>query len=126
MKRTLLIIVGCISLIIGGIGAVVPLLPTFPFLMLSAYCFAKSSKKLDEWFKNTKLYKDNLESYVNGKGMSKKAKKRIMISVTLVMALGFVMMNKVFYAQMVLLAVWIFHIIYFIFGIKTISEGELS
>ena len=55
LKKILYIILGCIGLAIGAVGAVVPMLPAFPFLMLAAFCFARSSEKLNNWFMNTKL-----------------------------------------------------------------------
>lgn len=70
IRKVLYIAVGCIGVGIGAVGAVLPLLPAFPFLLLAAFCFAKSSEKLHRWFTGTKLYKNNLESYVNGKGMT--------------------------------------------------------
>lgn len=120
--KLLLITIGCISLIVGGVGAVMPLLPAFPFLLLSAYCFAKSSKRLHNWFVGTKLYKNNLDSYVKGKGMTIKTKLRIMIIVTLTMGFGFIMMSRVPIGRIVLCMVWVFHLIYFIFGIKTLQN----
>ena len=60
MKKVLYIILGCIGVGLGAVGAVVPMLPAFPFLMLATFCFARSSEKLDRWFKGTKLYQDNL------------------------------------------------------------------
>ena len=121
MKKILLIILGCIGLGLGAVGAVVPMLPAFPFLMLAAVCFAKSSEKLDRWFKNTKLYKNNLETYVKGQGMTKKTKIKVMITVTVLMSIGFVMMfSKAIYVPCIILGcVWLFHIIYFAFGVKT-------
>ena len=124
MKKILYIILGCIGLAIGAVGAVVPMLPAFPFLMLAAFCFARSSEKLDNWFKSTKLYKDNLEDYVAGRGMTKKAKLRIMITVTLLMSIGFAMMGAVPVGRTVLACVWLFHIVYFIFGVKTIPAEQ--
>ena len=59
---------------LGAVGAVLPLLPAFPFLLLAAFCFARSSERLDGWFKGTKLYKENQESFVQGNGMTKKTK----------------------------------------------------
>ena len=59
MKRVCYIVLGCIGVGLGALGAVLPLLPAFPFLMLAAWSFAKSSKRLDAWFKGTKLYKNN-------------------------------------------------------------------
>lgn len=106
------------------VGAVLPLLPTFPFLLLAAFSFAKSSERLHTWFVNTKLYKKNLESYVQGKGMTQATKLRIMATVTVLMAVGFtVMMLKAVYVPCIILAcVWGFHIVYFTFGVKTLEE----
>ena len=107
---------------VGAVGAVVPLLPAFPFLLLAAYSFARSSERLHSWFINTKLYKNNLESYVKGRGMTKRTKVRIMITVTVLMTFGFVMMHQVPVGRIVLAAVWLFHIFYFVFGVKTLKE----
>ncbi len=120
MKRMLYTIAGCIALALGTVGTVLPVLPTVPFFMLAAFCFAKSSRKLHNWFTNTKLYKDNLADFVAGKGMTQKAKVRIMVSVTILMSIGFIMMHQVVIGRIVLGCVWVFHVLYFLFGIKTI------
>lgn len=124
VKKILYIILGCIGLGIGAIGSVVPLLPTFPFLLLAAFCFAKSSERLHNWFLNTKLYKNNLESYVQGRGMTKLTKMRIMATVTLLMGFGFLMMSRVTLGRIILSLVWVFHIVYFMFGVKTLEEEK--
>lgn len=126
MKKMLYVILGCIGVGLGAVGAVVPMLPAFPFLMLAAFCFARSSEKLDRWFKGTKLYKDNLEDYVAGRGMTWKTKIRIMITVTLLMSIGFIMMGAkgIVVGCVVLGFVWLFHILYFCFGVKTISVNS--
>ncbi|MBU3840359.1 MAG: YbaN family protein [Candidatus Ruminococcus intestinipullorum] len=128
MKKILYIILGCASVGLGAVGAIVPMLPAFPFLMLAAFCFARSSERLDSWFKNTKLYKDNLEDFVAGKGMTKRTKCRIMITVTLLMSIGFIMMGLkgIVTGCIALGCVWIFHLLYFLFGIKTIPTMEGS
>ena len=100
-----------------------PLLPAFPFLMLAAFCFARSSEKLNNWFINTKLYKNNLESFVKGQGMTWKTKIRIMIMVTILMSVGFIMMDQVPIGRIVLGFVWLLHILYFTFGVKN-YRGE--
>lgn len=124
LKKILYILLGCIGLAVGAVGAVVPMLPAFPFLLLAAFCFARSSKKLHTWFINTKLYKDNLEDYVAGRGMTKKTKVRIMATVTVLMSIGFIMMGAVPVGRIVLACVWVFHIVYFLFGIKTIPAQD--
>ena len=128
IKKILYIILGCIGVGLGAVGAVVPMLPAFPFLMLAAFCFARSSEKLDRWFKGTKLYKDNLEDYVAGRGMTWKTKIRIMITVTVLMSVGFIMMGTkgIITGCIVLGCVWAFHILYFCFGVKTITAQTVT
>ena len=121
IKKAFFIVLGCLSLGLGAVGAVLPILPTVPFLMLAAFCFAKSSEKLHNWFISTKLYKKNLESFVQGKGMAMKTKIRIMVMVTILMSIGFIMMHAVPVGRIILGFVWIFHVLYFIFGIKTLK-----
>ncbi len=126
MKKAILIITGCIGVGLGAVGAVLPLLPAFPFLLLAAVCFAKSSERLDRWFRGTKLYKNDLESFVNGQGMTKRTKIKVMITVTLLMAVGFAVMfaREVYIPCMILGGVWLFHIIYFAFVVKTHRKEE--
>lgn len=123
IKKILYIALGCLGVGLGAIGAVLPMLPAFPFLLLAAFCFGKSSERLHRWFTGTKLYKNNLESYVKGQGMTWKTKIRIMVTVTLLMTVGFIMMHQVMIGRIVLLCVWVFHLVYFIFGVKTF-RGE--
>ena len=83
IKRLLWIILGFIGLGIGAVGVVLPMLPAFPFLLLAAFSFGKSSERLHKWFIGTKLYKNNLESYVKGQGMTLYTKIKVMVTVTL-------------------------------------------
>ena len=126
IKRIFWLILGLVSLVFVGIGAVVPMLPYFPFLMLSTFCFAKSSERLHKWIINTNLYKKNLDSFVKGKGMTVAAKIRIMTTVTIVMAIGFVIMflKEIYIPCYILAGVWVMHILIFIFGIKTYHAVE--
>lgn len=125
-KKIFFIVLGCIGVGLGAVGAVVPMIPAFPFLLLAAYSFAKSSEKLHTWFINTKLYKNNLETYVKGEGMTWKTKIRIMITVTLLMSFGFFMMfRKDLYIPCAILGgVWLFHIIYFCVGVKSFKASQ--
>lgn len=128
IKKIILIIVGCLGVGLGAVGAVMPILPAFPFLLLAAVCFAKSSDRLNKWFVSTKLYKNNLETFVKGQGMTKKTKIKIMITVTVLMSVGFVIMfsKSLFVPCIILGGVWVFHILYFIFGVKTYRINENS
>lgn len=124
MKKALYITLGCVGLALGAVGSVVPLLPSFPFLLLAAFCFGKSSERLHTWFIGTKLYKKNLESYVQGRGMTKAAKLRVMGTVTLVMLISFIAMYRVPVGRICLAVVWVVHVVYFVFGVRTIEEEK--
>ena len=126
MKKLLYLAGGFIGLGLGALGAALPLLPAFPFLLLAAYCFARSSERLHRWFVGTRLYKENLESFVAGRGMTRRTKLRIMTLVTLTMAIGFAMMGRVPVGRVILGIVWAGHVLYFIFGIRTPPEQENS
>lgn len=49
IKKNLLFALGIVSLVLGAIGALLPLLPTTPFMILAAYCFSRSSERFDRW-----------------------------------------------------------------------------
>lgn len=126
IKRLIFLIVGCISLALGCIGIVLPVLPTVPFFLLTVFCFANSSQKLHDWFIGTRMYKKHLESFVQKKGMTIRAKVTILSSVTLLMGLGFaLMLRKGLWIPCTILGViWICHLIYFLLGVKTLRAED--
>lgn len=124
MKRVLYLIAGFLCLGLGCVGIVLPILPTVPFFMCTVFCFAKSSQRLHEWFTGTKMYHKHLESFMQKKGMTIRAKVTIMGSVTLMMAVGFVLMHQVPVGRAVLAVVWVAHVFFFIVKVKTIRAEE--
>ena len=124
LNRIIFIVIRCVSLGIGCVGVVLPILPTVPFFLLTVFCFANSSEKLHNWFVNTKMYKKHLDSFVKKKGMTVKTKATILTSVTVIMLFGFVLMmlKGIVIPCIILALVWLFHLVYFIFFVKTITE----
>lgn len=122
IKRMLYLVTGILAGVLGTIGIFLPILPTVPLYLLAAFCFARSSEKLHTWFTGTKLYRENLESYAQGQGMTRRTKVRIMATTTVVMTAGFVMMDQLLAARVLLACVWLFHVLYFGFRVKTIPE----
>lgn len=126
LKRLIFLIIGCLCLVLGCIGIVLPVLPTVPFFLVTVFCFSQSSQRLHDWFVGTKMYKNNLENYVKGQGMTAGTKAKILSTVTLLMAFGFFMMfRKSLYIPCgILAAVWAAHIVYFVFIVKTVGKTE--
>lgn len=74
VKRISLITVGGVSLILGSLGVVIPLLPTTPFLLLSLACFSKSSTRLYNFIMNNKYLAPYVKDYMEGRGIPKHVK----------------------------------------------------
>ena len=91
--KIVFIILGFIFLGLGCLGIPLPVLPTTPFLMLAAICFAKGSKRLEKWFRSTKLYHKHLESFVEKREMTLKTKLTILIAASVMLLFSFGMMQ---------------------------------
>lgn len=128
IKRLIFLILGLLCLALGTIGIFLPILPTVPFYLATAFCFSQSSQKLHDWFLSTELYKKHLQSFVEKKGMLLKTKISIITTVTLLMGFGFFMMARkgIWIPCIILAVVWICHIVYFVFGVKTIKAEDVQ
>lgn len=123
LGRLFWVLVGCTGLVLGVLGAILPLLPAFPFLLLAAFGFSRSSRRLHTWFLGTSLYKKNIQSWAETRSMDRKTKIRVLSCISAVMAIGFVMMRRVPWGQLLLLCVWAGHVLYFRYGIRTSQPG---
>lgn len=72
--KLLLISVGTVFLVLGVIGIFLPIVPTTPFLLLAAACYARSSKRFYDWLINNKLFGSFIKNYRDGRGVPLKVK----------------------------------------------------
>jgi uncharacterized membrane protein YbaN (DUF454 family) len=120
--RYLWIALGGICLALGTVGVVLPFLPTVPFYLATLFCFAKGSQRLHDWFVGTNLYKKNLESFVTSRAMTMRTKLKVIGMVTVLLAIAFALMGNVPAGQVVIVAVWLFHLVYFFGRVRTATE----
>ncbi len=88
MQRIFYLVFGFVSLVVGVIGIVLPIVPTTPLLLLAGFCFARSSKRFEKWLRNTKIYQFYVADYVETKSISRKRKKQIIWQIYLLMAIS--------------------------------------
>lgn len=83
-----LIVAGIISLALGGLGVVLPLLPTTPFVLVAAFAFAKSSDRLHQWLLDHDVFGPLIANWQRYGAISRKAKVASMLSVVAVVAIS--------------------------------------
>lgn len=123
VRKYLYITLGFIAFGLGAIGVVLPILPTTPFLLLASFCFAKGSDKFHNWFTNTKIYKNHLESFVKEKAMTLKEKVVLLIFADFMLAFPLILID-VLAMRITIIILIIIKIYYFTFRIKTITPKE--
>jgi len=74
LLRGTLIVLGTCFLALGILGVFLPLLPTTPFLLLAAACYARSSKRFYNWLLNNRWFGSYIKNYHEGRGISLKLK----------------------------------------------------
>ena len=65
---------GFISVALGVLGMVVPLLPTTPLLLLAAFCFARSSERFHAWLLSNRIFGETIRNYRDGLGLPMRQK----------------------------------------------------
>lgn len=123
MKKTvniLWLILGWLSLAIGSIGVVLPVLPTTPFLLVASFSFAKGSDRFHRWFTGTKLYKKHLEDFVTDRAMTLKTKFGILLPASAMLIIAMLLVPSIHFRIFIVFLI-IFKYVYFFTKIKTIK-----
>ncbi len=121
--NTVYIALGFLCFGLGTVGIILPILPTTPFYLLTAFFFAKGSQRFHTWFIGTKLYRKHLDSFVKNRSMTLKTKLSILIPVTVMMFVPMVLVNALpMTIGMILLVAFKYY--YFFFRIRTITPEE--
>ncbi|MDB5698320.1 MAG: hypothetical protein JWN69_1124 [Alphaproteobacteria bacterium] len=88
MRRLFLFSGGVISLVLGTAGVFLPLLPTVPFVLLAAFCFARSSPRLEGWLLQHRHFGPHIHSWRESRAISRSGKRAAWIAFALSAAAG--------------------------------------
>lgn len=109
---------------LGIIGIALPVLPTTPFLLAASFFFAKGSKRFNKWFMSTNIYKNHIEEFLNSRAMTRKAKLRILIPVSIMLVISFLTISSS-HVRVLIVFLFLFKEYYFRFHIRTIVEEDV-
>lgn len=122
IKRYLYAGLGLLFLGLGGIGVIIPIIPTTPFLLLTSFFFLRSSERLNTWFEGTRMYKrfianfmKRARSHCGPKSCARPRRDRHAVLALVV---------PQWWLKAILIGLTVFEIWYFIARIETVSVEE--
>lgn len=121
--KVVFIILAFISLALGFVGVVVPVLPTTPFLLLSSFLFAKGSDSFHRWFLSTSIYKNHLEEFIRTRSMTLRKKLSIQALASIMLIFSATLTDSLF-VRIFILSLILFIYYYFYFHIRTIRPED--
>ena len=121
VTRVLLIVIGTTSLAVGIVGIFVPILPTTPFLLLSAACYIRSSQRFYHWLISNRLFGDYIRNYIERKGVPLRVKVLTLVLLWITIGCSAALATDTLWVRIVLIAVAI-GVTTHIFSLRTLAR----
>lgn len=125
LLRLLYLLLGSLMLGLGVIGIILPILPTVPFFLLTAYFYAKGSERFHVWFIHSKLYRRYISGLAEHQTMSITGAIFLLILVSAMLSSALLIFPDSLMLLIILPTVDLIKYLYFIFRIKIVSRAEL-
>ncbi|WP_310608479.1 DUF454 family protein [Buttiauxella brennerae] len=122
MKRTILIIIGWLAVVLATLGVVLPLLPTTPFLLLAAWCFARSSPRFHHWLLYRSWFGRYIRHWQDHRALPPGAKPRALIFIVITFAVSLYLVN-ILWVRLLLL-VMMCALLFFMWRMPVIDEKQ--
>lgn len=122
-KKIFFISLGFITLLFGILGIILPLLPTTPFLLLSAFFFMRSSKKLYDWLLNHRFLGIYIYSYITFKAIDLKTKIYAISLLWISLVISMIILQNIYLS--ILLMIVGFGVSIHLLSLKTLSKKEM-
>ena len=122
MKRTILIIIGWLAVVLGTLGVFLPLLPTTPFILLAAWCFARSSPRFHHWLLYRSWFGGYLRHWQKHRAMPPGAKPHAIAVILITFAIS-LWLVKMMWVRILLLAI-LSCLLFFMWRIPVVDEKQ--
>lgn len=122
MQRYILIVLGWSAVILATLGVVLPLLPTTPFLLLAAWCFARSSPRFHYWLMHRSIFGRYLRHWQQHRAMPPGAKGRAILLILVTFAFS-LWMVKILWVRLLLLTILCLLLVFMI-RLPVVDEGQ--
>ena len=93
MAKILFLFAGFTSLALGAVGLFLPLLPTVPFVILAAFCFARSSPRLEQWLVEHRHFSAHIRAWRSRGAISRPAKRAAILAFAASAVAGFALLS---------------------------------
>ena len=103
--RILLLVIGTLCVVLGFLGMFLPLLPTTPFLLLAAICYARSSKRFYNWLMTNRWCGAYIRNYREGRGIPLKQKVLTILLLWLTIGYAAWFMISLWWVKLILLGI---------------------
>ena len=122
MQRILLILTGWLAVVLGTLGVVLPVLPTTPFILLAAWCFARSSPRFHDWLLYRSWFGSYLRFWQKYKAMPPGVKPRAIVMILITFAVS-LWLTPMWWVRILLLVILVCLLI-FMWRIPVIDEKQ--
>ncbi|MGC8423413.1 DUF454 family protein [Mixta calida] len=122
MQRIILLIIGWLAIVLGALGVVLPLLPTTPFILLAAWCFARSSPRFHHWLLYRSWFGKYLRHWQQHRALPPGIKGRAMLLTVATFAL-YLWLVKLFWLRVMLLCM-LAALLLFMWRMPVVTEKE--
>lgn len=125
IKRSLFIILGSISFILGTVGLSLPFIPTVPFYMLTSFLWLRSSDKLYSKFINSKYYQKYVQELIINKKMTSKGLIRLFGMILIVFLIPGILVDNLV-MRVSLTIIYVLHVVFLTYYFKNKKKSPVS
>ena len=121
--RPFFLVIGTLFVGLGVVGMFIPILPTTPFLLLAAACYARSSDRFLRWLLENRWFGAYIRNYREGRGMTRDTKLLILLALWLTLGFSAVFAASAWWLRLLLLAIGVGVSVH-IFRLRTYAPGQ--